>query len=419
MKTDSSQEVKNRLPWKRGLERTTEGTLLFSGKDLGGFLTQKVPKTPFYLLSLETAVSRARSYREVLAGSLKQKLHFHFATKSNCHPRLLSALAKEGFGADVVSGGELRVSLQNGFSADHIVFSGVAKSKIEIDQALTAGVGQINVESFPELQRITERAAQAGKKARVAIRINPEVRAETHPYIATGFRENKFGVDLLDLPALTDWILRHPKELEFRGFSLHIGSQLLDFSALQEALEKTLRTEEELRSQGLRARTLDVGGGVGISYRGSEEEDLAILEKYAATLRSSLGSYPNELHFEPGRFWVARAGVLVAQVEYVKRTPHKNFLILNTGMNALIRPMLYQAFHRMEIHPQRNARPELFDVVGPVCESSDVLGTLREFYGPREEDFVCIAEAGAYGSVLSSSYNLLGDVPELIWEDLA
>ena len=418
MKTDSSREVKDGVPWIRGLERKSNQELLLAGRDLGAFLTRTSPKRPFYLLSLEVLRSRARAYRDTLQSHFTQALHFHFAMKSNNHPRLLKALAEDGFGSDVVSGGEMQFAIDNGFPAARIVFSGVAKSRDEIERALVQDVGQLNVESLPELKRITEIAARLGRRARVAIRLNPEVRAETHPYIATGFRENKFGVDLQDFPTLRDWILAHPKELLFQGFSLHIGSQLLDFSALEEAIEKTLKLEEETAAAGLHSTSLDVGGGVGISYKGPEEEDLVTLNKYAQGLKRALGGYSKELHFEPGRFWVARAGILVSQVEYVKRTPYKNFLIINAGMNALLRPMLYQAYHRMEIHPERKAKPELFDVVGPVCESSDVLGTLREFHAPEENDFVLIGEAGAYGAVLSSSYNLLGEVPQLIWEDL-
>lgn len=214
-------------------------------------------------------------------------------------------------------------------------------------------------------------------------------------------------------------MLAHPKELSFQGLSLHIGSQLTNFAALEEAIEKTLALESELESQGLASKSLDVGGGIGISYQGGEEEDLQILDSYARSLKKALGNYSKDLHFEPGRFWVARAGLLAARVEYVKRTPHKNFLILETGMNALMRPALYEAYHRFEMHPLRKSRPEIFDVVGPVCESSDVLGSLRELQDPQEGDFLCVGETGAYGKVLSSDYNLLGDVPELIWESVS
>lgn len=418
MKTDSPVEVKRAVPWQKGLVREANGVLSFAGQSLTARLGSAAAKVPCYLLSLEVALSRARAYRDILRAHLSQNLFFHFAVKSNTHPRLLERLAAEGFGADVVSGGEFQAAAAQGFLPSEIVFSGVAKTELEIREALRGGVGQINLESFSELQRVTRCARELGVRARVAIRFNPEVKADTHPYIATGFRENKFGVDQLDLPLFVDWILAHPNEISFQGLSLHIGSQLLDFSALSEALQKTLQVEAELRERGLAPTALDVGGGVGISYRGSEEEDLATLEKYAGVLRRNLADYPGEIRFEPGRFWVARAGVLLARVEYVKRTPYKNFLILNTGMNALIRPMLYQAYHRIEPLERREGKPELFDVVGPVCESSDVLGTLREFHDPREGDLIAIGEAGAYGAVLSSRYNLLGDVPELIWEEL-
>ena len=415
MKSDSQGEVKKQIPWQAGLVRQSSGGLAFAGKDLQEFLTRKAPKTPFYLLSLDVVKSRARAYEAALKSQFSQSLHFHFAMKSNCHPELLKMLASEGFGIDVVSGGELNRAMSHGMKAAKIVFSGVAKSKIEIENALKNKVGQLNVESFPELQRITEIAKSLNVKARIAVRLNPEVQAETHPYIATGFRENKFGVDIKDFEQIQEWISAHPEELIFEGLSLHIGSQLMDFLALEEALEKTLKLESDLEKKGLKAQSLDVGGGVGISYQGGEEEDLQNLNRYVTSLKKALGSYAKPLHFEPGRFWSARAGVLVAQIEYVKRTPYKNFLIINVGMNALMRPALYQAHHRIEMLQNKKGNKEIFDVVGPVCESSDVLGKLREFVDPQEGDYLCIGEVGAYGSVLSSNYNLLGEVPELIF----
>lgn len=416
MKSDSASEVK--VPWVKGLEKGPKGELSFAGRPLEATLKAASAAVPAYVLSLAVVQSRAAAYRKVLAEHLEQPLHFHFAMKSNNHPALLQMLAGEGYGVDVVSGGEMQWALDHGFKSADVVFSGVAKSKNEIQKALEAGVGQLNVESLPELVRILEVAKSLKKTARLAIRFNPEVKAETHPYIATGFRENKFGVDALDLPEMADVILQNPEFLDFQGLSLHIGSQLLDFAALGDAIQKTLAVEQQLKNRGLKIKSLDVGGGVGIAYKGSEDEDSQVLLKYARTLASALKGYPGELHFEPGRFWVARAGALVTRIEYVKRTPYKNFLILNAGMNALLRPMLYQAYHRIELVPAREGASAVYDVVGPVCESSDTLGTLREFIDPREGDLAIIGEAGAYGAVLASNYNLLGAVPEVLWDDL-
>lgn len=418
MRTDSSREVKNAFPWTPGLTRESGGGLSFAGRDLSAFLTREAPQNPFYLLSLDVVVSRAKAMQARLAREFSQPLHFHFAMKSNFNPALLKRVSSEGFGVDLVSGGELDRALECGFVPSKIVFSGVAKTEAEILKALRADVGQLNVESLPELQRITRIAGETGKRARFAVRVNPEVRAETHPSIATGFRENKFGVDILDFPEVLDWIVKHPRELDFQGLSLHIGSQLTDFAALEEALEKTLRLEADILARGIQIHSLDVGGGVGISYRGEEADDVEILEKYVRSLKQGLGSYSRPLRFEPGRFWVARAGVLVTRVEYVKRTAHKNFLILNAGMNALMRPALYGAHHRFEVFPLREGKGEVFDVVGPVCESGDTVGKLREFCDPREKDFICVGEAGAYGKVLANEYNLLGETKELIWEEL-
>lgn len=416
MKSDSASEVK--VPWVKGLEKSPKGELSFAGKPLETTLKAASAAVPAYVLSLAVVKSRAAAYKKILSEHLRQPLHFHFAMKSNNHPALLEMLAAEGYGVDVVSGGEMQFALDHGFQSRDVVFSGVAKSKSEIHQALLRGVGQLNVESLPELERILETAKALGKTARVAIRFNPEVKAETHPYIATGFRENKFGVDALDLPEMAERLLQNPEHLDFQGLSLHIGSQLLDFAALGDAVQKTLAVEEQLKARGLKIKSLDVGGGVGIAYKGSEAQDHDVLLAYARTLAAALKDYPGELHFEPGRFWVARAGALITRIEYVKRTPYKNFLILNAGMNALLRPMLYQAYHRIELAPARAGHSAVYDVVGPVCESSDTLGTLREFTEPREGDLAVVGEAGAYGAVLSSQYNLLGAVPEILWDEL-
>ena len=416
MKSDSASEVK--VPWVKGLEKDPKGELSFAGKPLETTLKAASAAVPAYVLSLAVVKSRAAAYKKILSEHLHQPLHFHFAMKSNNHPALLEMLAAEGYGVDVVSGGEMQFALDHGFQSRDVVFSGVAKSKSEIHHALLRDVGQLNVESLPELERILETAKSLGKTARVAIRFNPEVKAETHPYIATGFRENKFGVDALDLPEMAERLLQNPEHLDFQGLSLHIGSQLLDFAALGDAVQKTLAVEEQLKARGLKIKSLDVGGGVGIAYKGLEEQDHDVLLAYARTLAAALKDYPGELHFEPGRFWVARAGALIARIEYVKRTPYKNFLILNAGMNALLRPMLYQAYHRIELAPARAGQSAVYDVVGPVCESSDTLGTLREFTEPREGDLAVVGEAGAYGAVLSSQYNLLGAVPEILWDEL-
>lgn len=409
-----------KVPWQIGLEKDPKGQLLFAGRPVAPALRPKAVTAPAgYYLSCQVALSRAVAFRQLLTQKLSQKLHFHYAMKANHHPQLLSTFAQNGFGVDVVSGGELGLALNSGFLSENLVFSGVAKSKAELYLALQKQVCQINVESFAELKRIQSIAQELKTKARVAIRFNPEVKAETHPYIATGFRENKFGVDILDLPEMVDFLKAHNNEFDYQGLSLHIGSQLTDFLALEEAIDKSKQAENLFIQKGLKSKSLDVGGGLGISYRGSESEDFENLNQYAKTLAKVLAGYQKEIRFEPGRFFVARAGFLWAEVEYVKKTPYKNFLIINTGMNALMRPMLYQAYHRIETIPTRTADvAELFDVVGPVCESSDTLGHLRLLQSPQEGDGVLIADAGAYGAVLSNDYNLVGEIKEHIWEDV-
>jgi diaminopimelate decarboxylase len=401
-------------------------------KNLEFFLTQLTQKyaCPVYLISLEILKKRSKKFERVLKAKLPNPLHFHFAMKSNFHPRVLQEVKRLGFGLDVVSGGELQRALQCGFSGLDIVYSGVAKSRRDLELALVRSpVGQINVESVPELSRILSICKEHNSKAKIGLRFNPEVKAETHPAIATGFREHKFGLGREDLLEAAQVILKNPETLQYQGLSLHIGSQLTDFKAHAEALQKALELDYHLAKLGLSSQSLDVGGGVGVNYNGTEEDDFSYLETYASVLAANLKGFFKPIQFEPGRFWVARAGVLITQVEYVKRTPYKNFLILNAGMNALLRPMLYQAYHPMQLIPLHNkglsnltphdkGSLEVFDVVGPVCESTDVLGALREFRSPKEGDVLLVGLTGAYGAVLQNQYNLLPEVPELILEDL-
>lgn len=364
--------------------------------------------TPAYIYDLDGILRRYHFVRDAFAG----KVSVHFAVKSNNHPTILKALAAAGCGVDVVSGGEMHRALECGFPADRIVFSGVGKSESEIKDALSKGVMQLNVESAPELLRVARIArdlALPERRARVALRVNPDVNPETHPHITTGFRENKFGLDFEELDGLIPIFEAERKHLELVGLTLHIGSQIRSAKPFHEAIEKTLKLYDKFKAKGFTLESFDIGGGFGIDY---EKDDLTGEEReftlYAQQVLKSLEGKVKTILCEPGRFLVGHFGALVSQVQYVKRTPHKKFVILNTGMNHIMRPALYEAYHRIEpLHCDVGAESESFDVVGPICESTDVLGRDRQL--PKtviEGDWLAILDAGAYGAVMASDYNL-------------
>ena len=373
---------------------------------LGGFpLTQLTAKaqTPFYVYDLDSVGQRLELLNKSLQGA---RVSVHYAVKTNSHQRVLKFIAEEDMGADVVSGGELTAALEAGFPAHKIIFSGVGKSAQEIKLALQRQIRQLNVESPQELERIGEMATQLGVRAPVAFRMNPDVNPQTHPYITTGFRENKFGMDETFLPELEKILLRH-KSLKLVGLTQHIGSQLLDLGAFEEAVSKIVRIYKELQAKGYELESVDLGGGVGIDYSsGDEEQERALLARYGAIAAETSRTLNCEVLLEPGRSIAARAGVLICQVEYIKETDAKNFAIVNTGMHHLLRPALYQAYHRILPLQLKEGPLKVYDVVGPICESSDFLGRDRPFHSLQQGDFLAIADSGAYGRSMASTYNL-------------
>jgi len=379
-----------------------QADLQLDGTKLSGLV--KDEQDPTYVYSRKGMMDRLGIFQATLARNLEQRHQLHYAVKANAHPEILRMMNQLGLGADVVSFGELKKCLDAGFPAPKVIFSGVGKTKDEIRGALNAGIKQINVESTSELRRISELAGALNKKATVVLRVNPAVDPKTHPYISTGFHENKFGIDEANVTECLD-VIRSSKNLNLVGLSCHIGSQLMEFSALREAIQKLRKLYDSLRGQGFALNVFDVGGGVGINYQSSSETDQLVLENYGQVLREELSGLESLIQFEPGRFLVARSGVLLTQIQYIKKTPFKNFVICNAGMNHLVRPALYQAQHR--IFPLLKREGETFkaDVVGPVCESSDFLGKNREFTGLREGDWLAISEAGAYGYSMVSLYN--------------
>lgn len=369
---------------------------------------------PFYVYDLDAMRTRARA----LKGALSH-LEVHYAMKANASERILNTFREEGLGVDVVSGGEIKRALACGFTPEDVIFSGVGKTRAELELAIGLGIKQINVESPQELRRIVEIARALVKRPRIAFRINPDVDAETHPYITTGFRENKFGMDESFLPELASILNDSGKFVELCGLTLHIGSQLRNLAPLEDAIRKTLPLFHALRGQGLPLRTFDVGGGLGIPY--TEEhtipsKDLELLEGYGAMLRRLFADFGGTVLCEPGRILVGSSGALVGEVQYVKES-HRSFLILNTGVHHLLRPALYQAYHRI-LPLQENSSRELrtYDIVGPICESSDVLGRERELREVRQGEFLAIADAGAYGFTMASLYNEHPLPDQIYWE---
>lgn len=358
---------------------------------------------PVYVYNLAHIAER---YNFLRSSFTRIKPSLHFAMKTNDHSEVLRTFRDLGSQIDTVSAGEAKIAIENGFKADQIIFSGVAKTKEEITYALKVGLKQINVESPSELRRIANIAKSLNVKASVAFRMNPDVNPQTHPYITTGFRDNKFGMDNSFLPELIQILRANSEHLRLRGLTLHIGSQLLELGSLREAIEKTKAVFLDLKKQGFEMDRFDVGGGVGINYQTDDESaEKNLLQDYAKMVEEILADLNVEIIFEPGRTLVARSGILIGEVQYIKSTQFKKFAILNTGMNHLLRPALYQAKHRVLPLIWGKGELSIYDIVGPICESADFLAQKVQLPELNEGDFLAIADAGAYGRVMASHYN--------------
>jgi diaminopimelate decarboxylase len=356
--------------------------------------------TPCYVYSSASVLAKYRAYEEAF-GDTPHRICY--AVKANFNLALLALLARAGAGFDIVSGGELFRVLRAGGDPRRVVFSGVGKTAEEIEFALEAGIHSFNCESEAELALIDALAARRGRKARAAIRVNPDVDPATHPYISTGLREHKFGIDAADVEGVYERAasLGH---LELEGISCHIGSQLLDTDPLIEAVDRMLEMVRRLRARGVPLRHVDFGGGLGIPYRpGEQAPDVG---QFIRVLRQKVDGMGLEVIVEPGRSIVGEAGVLLTRVLYRKRTGRKEFVIVDASMSDLIRPALYQSHH--EIIPLRRV-PALgevvADVVGPVCETGDFLARDRRIANVMPGDLLAVCSAGAYGFVLASNYN--------------
>ena len=367
--------------------------------------------TPFYCYSAATLVRHYRLFDAALDG-LDHLVCY--AMKANSNQAVIALLAAEGAGMDVVSGGEYARARAAGVPGERIVFSGVGKTRAEMRAALDGGVRHFNVESEPELQALSEAAAEFGVTAPVALRVNPDVDARTHAKIATGKAENKFGVPIGRARAVCAEAARLPG-LDVVGVDVHIGSQLTDLAPFEAAYTRVAELTRALRADGHDIRRLDLGGGLGIPYTRSNEAP-PLPTDYGALIRRTVGHLGCEIEIEPGRLIVGNAGLLVARVIYVKAGEGRNFLILDAAMNDLIRPAMYDAWH--DIIPLNEAEPghdhALYDVVGPVCETGDTFARGRMMPAAAAGDLVAFRSAGAYGAVMASEYNTRPLIPEIL-----
>ncbi|OGW51353.1 MAG: diaminopimelate decarboxylase [Nitrospirae bacterium RBG_19FT_COMBO_42_15] len=355
--------------------------------------------TPFYLYSQKTLTNHFKNFDEAFSAIPHIVC---FAVKANPNISVLKLFANEGGGADIVSGGELFRALKAGVPAEKIVYAGVGKTNNEIRAALYAGILMFNVESSEELIRIDEISGRIGIKARIALRVNPDIDPKTHPYISTGLKKNKFGIPIEEALESYQTAMRLTN-VEIVGIHKHIGSQLTEISPFVDALKRILRLADNLKKEGINIKYIDVGGGLGITYK--DEEPPAPKELAKAIVPLIKGKKRDyTLILEPGRVLAGNAGILVTRVLYQKKSGRKNFVIVDAGMNDLIRPSLYSAYHN--IIPVRKKPIKKFkaDIVGPICESGDFLGKNREI-ACEQEDLLAVMSAGAYGSSMSSNYN--------------
>lgn len=398
-------------------------------------------QTPFWYYDLDLL---RRTADEVAKYSRKYGIGVNYALKANVEPRILQIISSKGFGADCVSGNEVIYAVEHGFRPETVVFAGVGKTDREISRAIDLGIGCFNVESLMELEVIDSIASAKGVRVNVAVRINPDIDAHTHKYVTTGLEENKFGISRHEFDGAIE-LLKRCKSVDFRGLHFHVGSQILD---VREVYSEECRRASEIvdyfERRGLVVKNIDLGGGLGVNYKDPDSEPIPDFGTWFSTINDNLKRRPDQrVIIEPGRSIVAQCGSLISRVVFVKHGEHKSFLILDAGMNDLIRPALYGAYHHIEnltveelnnssSHKTRagaatqekiapTESPESYtsyDVTGPVCESDDVWGTDRRLPESHRGDLLAISSAGAYGSVMSSRYNLRDIAPAVFSDDL-
>ena len=370
---------------------------LFEGKE-----------TPFYYYDIDLL---ERTLDAAKQAADKRNFHIHYALKANFNDKILSVIQSKGFGADCVSGNEVQKSIDVGFAADKITFAGVGKSDKEIITALKHQIFAFNVESIQELEVINELAGELGEKANVSLRINPNVDAHTHHYITTGLDENKFGVPNSELEKAAA-VIKSCEHINLVGLHFHVGSQITDMTVFKSLCVKVNEWKNWFEERGTYIKVINVGGGLGVDYKSPDENPIPDFEAYFDVFDKFLErNSQQEVHFELGRALVAQAGTLVSKVLYTKSGAKKHFLILDAGMTELMRPALYQAYHKIEkIGAAEDLKTLNYDVVGPICESSDCFGKEVELPISKRGDLIAIRTAGAYGEVMASKYNLREEI---------
>ena len=359
-------------------------------------------ETPFYYYDMDLLRS---TLSEAASVSGRYGYKVHYAVKANANSEILDEVRRAGLGVDCVSGNEIKAALRSGFDPSGIVFAGVGKTDREIVTALKAGISCFNVESAAELEVIDELAGNLGVKADIAFRVNPNVNAHTHHYITTGLEENKFGIGLWELEGIIAKAEQLPN-VNLEGLHFHIGSQILEMGPFRELCNRINGIQKDLEARRISIRSINVGGGLGIDYIRPDENPVPDFESYFGTFAKYLELREGqELHFELGRALVAQCGTLITKVSYVKEGQHKKFAIVDAGMNDLIRPALYQAYHKIE-NLSSDGPEDRYDVVGPVCESSDCFGKEVQLPQTSRGDLLAIRSAGAYGQIMAMRYNL-------------
>lgn len=397
----------------------SEGLMKSSTESLESF-ERKIPmslpidkfqklETPFYYYDMQLLIDTLRKIEAATCNH--PHFHVHYALKANVHPGLLRIIASHGFGADCVSGGEVDCAIAHGFDSNKVVFAGVGKSDKEIMLALQRDIACFNVESIPELENIANLAAKMGKVANVAFRINPNVDAHTHEKITTGLHENKFGIAPEQLPYVINLVIKNPS-LSYEGLHFHIGSQITDMEPYRQLCQRINEIQDFLDSHCINTRSINVGGGLGVDYNYPHQHPIPNFDEYFATFSNFLRLRPGQqVHFELGRSIVAQCGILVARVLYVKDGLTKHFAILDAGMTDLIRPAMYGALHQLVNLTSNSDVVQHYDVVGPVCESSDTFATNYKMSKVHRGDLIALLTAGAYGETMASRYNLR-DLPK-------
>ncbi len=382
------------------------GVLHFDGVNLKELAEQL--GTPLYVYSANHIREQIRAYKRAFPDALVA-----YAVKANFNLGVIRIAAEEGCGADTVSGGEIYRALKGGIPADRIVYAGVGKTDAELEFALKNDILMFNAESEMEIEVLNELAGKLGKKARIAVRVNPDVDPKTHPKIATGMKKSKFGIDINRAFEVYRWAASLPN-VEVVGIHCHIGSQILDLSPFGEAVEKVVNLYKRLKAEGIEIRYIDIGGGLGIKYK--PEDRVPTPEDLAKIVLPKLEGVDAQLILEPGRSIAGNGGVLITQVQFLKQKDEKTFVMVDAGFNDLLRPAMYGSYHHIVAVEDK---PESFvcDIVGPICETGDVLGENREIAKVGRKDYLAILSAGAYGFVMSSHYNMRPRAAEVIVEN--